>query len=65
MFSSHFFEARVLGTVAAFVVASIWSSCSHPPPPGGGFSVCKTALKIWLRILSIGLKEELKVLDYA
>ena len=30
----------------------------------GGFSICKTAQKIWLRILSIALEAELKVLDF-
>ena len=33
--------------------------------PGGGFSVYKTARRIWLRVLSIALEEELKVLDFA
>ena len=30
----------------------------------GSFSICKTAQRIWLRILSIALKEKLKVLDF-
>ena len=30
----------------------------------GGFSIYKTASKIWLRILSLALKKELKVPDY-
>ena len=31
----------------------------------GGFSIYKTAQKIWLRILSIALEEKLQVLDFA
>ena len=30
-----------------------------------GFGIPKTAHRIWLRILSIALQKELKVLDYA
>ena len=30
----------------------------------GGFSTCKTAPRTWLRVLSIVLEEELKVLDF-
>ena len=55
----------VLRIVAAYVMAKAWSSCSSLLPPGGGFSVSKTAHRIWLRILSIALEEELKVLDLA
>ena len=33
-------------------------------PRGEGFSIYKTAHRIWLRILSIALERELKVLDY-
>ena len=33
--------------------------------PGGGFSIYKTAHRIWLRILSIALEKKLKVLDFA
>ena len=29
------------------------------------FGICKTAHRIWLRILSIALEKELRVLDYA
>ena len=32
---------------------------------GGGFSICKTAHRIWLRILPIALEKEWKVLDFA
>ena len=32
--------------------------------PGGGFSICKTAPRTWLRILSLVLEEELKSLDF-
>ena len=31
--------------------------------PGGGFSIYKTAHRIWLRILSIALEKKLKVPD--
>lgn len=31
--------------------------------PGGAFSNYKTAERIWLRILSVPVEEELKVLD--
>ena len=55
----------VLRIVAAYVMATAWSSCSSLLPPGGGFSIYKTAHRIWLRILSIALEEELKVLDFA
>jgi len=34
------------------------------PPPGAHFSICKTAQRTCLRILSIALEEELKVLDF-
>jgi len=33
-------------------------------PPGGDFSIYKRADRIWLRILSVALEGELKVLDY-
>ena len=33
--------------------------------PGGGFSIYKTAHRIWLRVLSIALEKKLKVLDFA
>ena len=33
-------------------------------PRGRGFSICKTAQRTWLRMLSIVLGEELKVLDF-
>ena len=55
----------VLRIVAAYVTATVWSSCSSLLPPGGGFSIYKTAHRIWLRILSRALKEELDVLDFA
>ena len=34
-------------------------------PPGGGFSICKTAHRIWLRVSSTALEEGLSILDYA
>ena len=49
----------VLRIVAAYVVATVWSSS------GGGFSIYKTAHRLQLRILSIVLEKELKVLDSA
>ena len=55
----------VLGIVAAHVMATVWSSCSYLLPPGGGYSIYKTAHRIPLRILSIAFEEELKVLDFA
>ena len=55
----------ILGIVAAYVIATVWSSCGWLLPPGGGFSICKTTHRIWLRILSVVLEKELKVLDFA
>ena len=55
----------ILGIVAAHVTATVWSSCSSLLPPGEGFSIYKTAHRIWLRILSVALEKELKVLDFA
>ena len=55
----------ILGIVAAYVMATVWSSCSSLLPAGGGFSISKSAHRIWLRILSRALEEELKVLDFA
>ena len=40
----------VLGTVAAHVMATAWSSWSSLLPPGEGFNVDKTAHRTWLRI---------------
>ena len=42
----------------------LWAACSYLLPPGGGFGICKTAQRMWLRILSVALEEELKVLDF-
>ena len=55
----------ILGMVAVYVMATVWSSCSYLLPPGGGFSIYKTAHRVWLWILSIALEKELKVLDFA
>jgi len=45
-----------------------WESLRKKPrvnlPPGGGFSIYKTAQRIWLSILSITLEEELRVLEF-
>ena len=53
-----------LAIVAAYVVATVWSSCSSLIPPGGSFSIYKTAHRTWLRILSTALEAAQKVLDY-
>ena len=55
----------VLGIVPVYVMATVRSSCSKLLQPGGGFSIYRTAHRIWLRILSIAFEKELKVLDYA
>ena len=55
----------VLGIVAAYVMATVWSSRSSLLLPDVGFSIYEAAQKIWLRILSLALEEELRVLDFA
>ena len=40
------------------------SSCNKLLSPGGGFSIYKTAQRIWLRILFIALEGELKIFDF-
>jgi len=55
----------VLGTVAAYVMATILLLHNYLLPPGKGFSIYKTAHGLWLKILSIALEKELKVLDFA
>ena len=42
-----------LRSVAADVMATVWSLCSYLLPPGGSFSIYETAQSKWLRILSI------------
>ena len=54
----------ILGIVAAYVMATVWSSCGSLLPPDGGFIIYKTAQRMWFRMLSTALEEELKVLDY-
>ena len=54
----------ILGIVAAYVMATVWSSGGSLLPPAGGFVIYKTAQRMWFRMLSIALEEELKVLDY-
>ena len=54
-----------LGIVAAYAMATAWSSCSSLLPPDGGFSIYNTTHTIELRILSIALEEGLQVLNYA
>ena len=46
-------------------MATVWLSHKLTSLPGEGFSICKTAHRIWLRGLPIALEKELKVLDYA
>ena len=53
----------VLGTVVAYVMATVWSS-RYLLPPGGGFSIYKRAHRIQLRILSMALEKELNVLEF-
>ena len=43
------------------VMATVWSSFST----WWGFSIYKTAHRLWIRISSLALEEELKVLDFA
>lgn len=54
----------ILGIVAAYVMATVWSSSGSFLPPDGGFVLYKTAQRMWFRMLSIALEDELKVLDY-
>ena len=42
----------------------VWSSCNLLLPPGRDFSICKTAQRIWLRMLAIAHEEELNILDF-
>ena len=51
-----------LGIVAVYIMTAVWSFCSWLLPPGGGFSICKTAHRIWFRILSIALAAAAKLL---
>ena len=53
----------VLGIVAAHVL--VQSGHHAVNFSTWGFSICKTAHRIWLRILPVILEKELKVLDYA
>ena len=55
----------ILRIVAAYVMATVWSSLVNFFCLAGGFSKYKTAQRIWLRTLSIALEEALKVLDLA
>ena len=55
----------VLGTVAPFVRLWYGLDVVNVFHLVGGFSVCKTAHKIWLRILSRAFEKKLKVLDFA
>ena len=54
----------VFGTVAAWVMGTVLVIMELTSSTWG-FSICKTAHRIWLRILSIVLEKELKILDYA
>ena len=48
--------------VAACVLGTVWSSAVNSST--WGFSICKTAHRMCLRIPSIALEKELRVLDY-
>ena len=50
--------------MAAYVMATGWSP-GKLLPPGRGFSIYTTAHRVWLRILSIALKKEINILDFA
>ena len=64
MVCSHFFEASSWNCGS---LCHSYSPHGHHVhfPPDGGFSIYKTAHRIWLRILAIALEKELKVLDFA
>ena len=53
----------VLGTGAARVLGTVWSSLANSST--WGFSICKTAHTMWLRVWSVALEKELKVPDGA
>ena len=55
----------VLKIEAAYVIATVQSSCSSLLPSGRGFSLYKRTHKIWLRLLSIALEKKLELLDFA
>ena len=57
---------RILDLLVATGLGSmrLWAAGSYRLPPGGGFSTCKRASGTQLRILSVVLEEELKVLDF-
>ena len=65
-------NARVLGLIPGLGRSPgegtgsplVWSSCNLLLPPVWDLSICKIAQKIWLRMLSIAHKKELKVLDF-
>ena len=48
---------RVFKIVEAYVMARGWSSCSSLIPLCGGFSICKAAHRIWLRMSSVALEK--------
>ena len=54
-----------LRSVAAYVMATVWLSCSQLLPPGRGFSIYKMTHRFLLQILFIAFEKELKVLNYA
>ena len=56
-------SALLVGIVAAHVL--VQSGHHAVNFSTWGFSICKTAHRIWLRILPVILEKELKVLDYA
>ena len=67
-FQGHFVPISlrpVLGIVAAYVMATVWFGHHIVNFSTWGFSIYKTAHRIGLRILSMALEKELKVLEYA
>lgn len=68
MFSSVFVPISlrpVLGIAAPFVRLQYGHDVVNVFHLVGGFIICKTAHKIWLRILSVAFEKKLKVLDFA
>ena len=55
----------ILGIVAAYVMLQSGHHLVKLLPLCRDFSICKTAHKMWLRILSVALEEELRVLDFS
>ena len=54
----------IINLLGSGIYVLVGSISEYSLPPGGGFSICKTAQRTWLRILSIVLEKELKVLGF-